>query len=228
MIVTPILELAGLNPNAESATTSETYEEASKGNFHHQYSNEAFVYSGSFYMIKDTETGQLDCSTVNTAARELQSRFTTSVRMIPGGLEDLDFRGTQALYPSHYFSSQLEQEDATTIPSNGEIVEAIVSLELSNDLSSVAVEDVEKEETEEKVKEVEDIPFEALLLYKELKLYAPPITFSSCLHKSKWNKWFSELISPHFVVNIYLPLFIKCRNMLVHKKLLPRYNHAHA
>ncbi|KAK0589766.1 hypothetical protein LWI29_018258 [Acer saccharum] len=47
-----ILELAGLNPNAESATTSATYEEASKGNFHHPYSNEAFVYSGSFVSPK--------------------------------------------------------------------------------------------------------------------------------------------------------------------------------
>ncbi|KAL5786886.1 hypothetical protein ACOSP7_003835 [Xanthoceras sorbifolium] len=47
-----ILELAGLNPNAESATTSATYEEASKGNFYHPYDKEAFDYSGSFVSSK--------------------------------------------------------------------------------------------------------------------------------------------------------------------------------
>lgn len=47
-----ILELAGVNPNSESATTSATYEEASKGNFHHPYGNDAFDYSGSFVSSK--------------------------------------------------------------------------------------------------------------------------------------------------------------------------------
>lgn len=47
-----ILELAGLNPNSESATTSATYEEASKGNIHHPYDKEAFDYSGSFVSSK--------------------------------------------------------------------------------------------------------------------------------------------------------------------------------
>ncbi|KAK4846381.1 hypothetical protein QYF36_016567 [Acer negundo] len=94
--------------------------------------------------------------------------------------------------------SQPEQEDVVTFPLKGE--------------------EVEKEETEEKVKEVEDVPFEALLLYKELKPYVPPITFPSRLHKSNWNKWFSELISSHFIVNIYLPLLIVCRNMPVREK----------
>ncbi|KAK0598873.1 hypothetical protein LWI29_000228 [Acer saccharum] len=37
----------------------------------------------------------------------------------------------------------------------------------------------EEEETEEKVKEAEDVPFEEPLLYKELKPYVPPITFPS-------------------------------------------------
>ena len=43
-----IMQLSGLNPNAESASTSETYEEASKGHFHHPYGNDDFDYSGSF------------------------------------------------------------------------------------------------------------------------------------------------------------------------------------
>ena len=72
-----------------------------------------------------------------------------------------------------------------------------------------------KKKTEEKAKEAEDVPFEAPLLYKELKPYVPPITFLSRLQKSKWNKWFFELISPHLIVNIYLPLLIVCRNISV-------------
>uniref|UniRef100_A0A5B6ZV52 non-specific serine/threonine protein kinase n=1 Tax=Davidia involucrata TaxID=16924 RepID=A0A5B6ZV52_DAVIN len=43
-----IMQLAGLNPNAESASTSASYEGASKG-FDHPYSNESlFAYSGAF------------------------------------------------------------------------------------------------------------------------------------------------------------------------------------
>ncbi|KAG8368958.1 hypothetical protein BUALT_Bualt15G0100400 [Buddleja alternifolia] len=43
-----IMELAGLNPNTESATTSASYEEASKG-FNHPYSNESlFAYSAAY------------------------------------------------------------------------------------------------------------------------------------------------------------------------------------
>ncbi|XP_059461837.1 leucine-rich repeat receptor protein kinase HPCA1-like [Corylus avellana] len=40
--------LSGLNSNAESASTSETFEAASKGHSHHPYSNDGFDYSGSF------------------------------------------------------------------------------------------------------------------------------------------------------------------------------------
>ncbi|XP_062176311.1 leucine-rich repeat receptor protein kinase HPCA1-like isoform X2 [Alnus glutinosa] len=42
-----IMELAGLNPNAESATTSESYD-INKENSHHPYSNEGFEYSGVY------------------------------------------------------------------------------------------------------------------------------------------------------------------------------------
>ncbi|KAK4840807.1 hypothetical protein QYF36_018676 [Acer negundo] len=49
-------------------------------------------------------------------------------------------------------------------------------------------EEEEKEEMEEKAKETANVPFEAPLLYKELKPYVLPITFPSCLQKSKWNK----------------------------------------
>ena len=72
-----------------------------------------------------------------------------------------------------------------------------MNTKLSDDCLSVAGEDIEKEKTEEKAKEAEDVPFETPLLYKELKLYVPPITFPSHLHKSKRNKWFYELISTH-------------------------------
>jgi hypothetical protein len=43
-----IMQLSGLNPNVESSFTSETYEEAGKGSFHHPYSDNGFNYSGSF------------------------------------------------------------------------------------------------------------------------------------------------------------------------------------
>ncbi|XP_047163599.1 leucine-rich repeat receptor protein kinase HPCA1-like [Vigna umbellata] len=43
-----IIELVGLNPNSESATTSETYEEAGGGNAQHPYREEDFSYSGMF------------------------------------------------------------------------------------------------------------------------------------------------------------------------------------
>lgn len=43
-----IMELVGLNPNAESASTSDSYGGASKG-FEHPYSDESlFVYSGAY------------------------------------------------------------------------------------------------------------------------------------------------------------------------------------
>ncbi|XP_011092238.1 probable leucine-rich repeat receptor-like protein kinase At5g49770 isoform X1 [Sesamum indicum] len=43
-----IMELAGLNPNTESASASESYEEAKKG-FEHPYTNESlFAYSGGY------------------------------------------------------------------------------------------------------------------------------------------------------------------------------------
>ncbi|KAI9397104.1 hypothetical protein POPTR_004G231700v4 [Populus trichocarpa] len=45
-----ILHLAGLNPNADSASTSASYDDASKGNAKHPYifSKDAFDYSGDF------------------------------------------------------------------------------------------------------------------------------------------------------------------------------------
>ncbi|KAK4839526.1 hypothetical protein QYF36_022558 [Acer negundo] len=43
----------------------------------------------------------------------------------------------------------------------------------------LAVEDAEKEETEEKVKKADDIPFEEPLLYKEFKPYVSLIAFAS-------------------------------------------------
>ncbi|KAK4846375.1 hypothetical protein QYF36_016505 [Acer negundo] len=42
-----ILQLAGLNPNAESAASSADYDDASKG-YQHPYGNESFDYSGGF------------------------------------------------------------------------------------------------------------------------------------------------------------------------------------
>lgn len=45
-----ILQIAGLNPKAESASTSASYDNASKDSLKHPYDNvdEAFDYSGSF------------------------------------------------------------------------------------------------------------------------------------------------------------------------------------
>ncbi|KAK4843581.1 hypothetical protein QYF36_010184 [Acer negundo] len=122
---------------------------------------------------------------------------------------------------SEEFPNQIEQEEAIAVPYY--VQEELSSRELDELLDWVQDifgddEEVEKEETKEKVKEAEDVPFEALLLYKELKPYVPPITFLSRLHKSNWNKWFFELISSHFIVNIYLSLLIVCRNMPVREK----------
>ncbi|GKV49316.1 hypothetical protein SLEP1_g56072 [Rubroshorea leprosula] len=47
-----IMQTIGMNPNAESATSSSSYEEASKGNTLHPYSNESFAYSDSFPVSK--------------------------------------------------------------------------------------------------------------------------------------------------------------------------------
>ncbi|XVE89310.1 hypothetical protein DITRI_Ditri19aG0192200 [Diplodiscus trichospermus] len=47
-----IMQLAGLNPNAESASSSATYEEATKGATLHPYSDESFDYSGTFPVTK--------------------------------------------------------------------------------------------------------------------------------------------------------------------------------
>ena len=43
-----IMQMVGLNPNVESASTSASYEDVSKGSSGHPYSNEGFEYSGSF------------------------------------------------------------------------------------------------------------------------------------------------------------------------------------
>ncbi|KAJ0043483.1 hypothetical protein Pint_17960 [Pistacia integerrima] len=45
-----ILQIAGLNPNAESASTSASYDDASKDTLKHPYGNDedAFQYSGGF------------------------------------------------------------------------------------------------------------------------------------------------------------------------------------
>ena len=47
-----ILQLAGLNPNAESATFSVSYDDASKG-YQHPYGSESFDYSSDFSSFKD-------------------------------------------------------------------------------------------------------------------------------------------------------------------------------
>lgn len=43
-----IMQLAGMNPNAESASSSATYEDANKENPDHPYGKESFQYSGTF------------------------------------------------------------------------------------------------------------------------------------------------------------------------------------
>lgn len=48
-----IMQLAGLNPNVESASSSATYEDANKGAVLHPYSDESFAYSGAFPVSKN-------------------------------------------------------------------------------------------------------------------------------------------------------------------------------
>ncbi|GLU06075.1 hypothetical protein SLE2022_231380 [Rubroshorea leprosula] len=47
-----IIQIVGINPNAESATSSSSYEEASKGSTLHPYSDQSFAYSGTFSVSK--------------------------------------------------------------------------------------------------------------------------------------------------------------------------------
>lgn len=48
-----IIELVGVNPNSESTSTTETYEEAGAGNGKHPYVNDGeFEYSGMFPTIR--------------------------------------------------------------------------------------------------------------------------------------------------------------------------------
>ena len=47
-----IIELAGLNPNAESASTTESYDVTRRKNVQHPYGNEDFNYSGMFPSAK--------------------------------------------------------------------------------------------------------------------------------------------------------------------------------
>ena len=47
-----IMQLAGMNPSAESASSSATYEDATKGAPLHPYGDESFAYSGAFPISK--------------------------------------------------------------------------------------------------------------------------------------------------------------------------------
>ncbi|KAK4259715.1 hypothetical protein QN277_006019 [Acacia crassicarpa] len=47
-----ILQLAGFNPNAESTSTSETYENASGGKIYHPYVDEDFAYTSVFPLVR--------------------------------------------------------------------------------------------------------------------------------------------------------------------------------
>ncbi|XWS18045.1 hypothetical protein CRYUN_Cryun32bG0008500 [Craigia yunnanensis] len=47
-----IMQLGGMNPNADSASSSATYEDATKGASLHPYNDESFAYSGAFPVSK--------------------------------------------------------------------------------------------------------------------------------------------------------------------------------
>ncbi|GLU06073.1 hypothetical protein SLE2022_231360 [Rubroshorea leprosula] len=53
-----IMQIAGINPNVESATSSSSYEVASKGSTLHPYSDESFASSGTFLVSKEDEKKQ--------------------------------------------------------------------------------------------------------------------------------------------------------------------------
>ena len=57
-------------------------------------------------------------------------------------------------------SSNSEKENAPTIPSNGENVKTEVSFDFFDYLPSVSGKEIEKEETEEQMKEADDVSFE--------------------------------------------------------------------
>ena len=60
------------------------------------------------------------------------------------------------------------------------------------------------------MKDVDDISFEALLLYEESMPYVPFIARPGRLHKSNWYRLFSKPTKPLF--QVYLPLLVVIRN----------------
>ncbi|KAK4857271.1 hypothetical protein QYF36_026273 [Acer negundo] len=72
--------------------------------------------------------------------------------------------------------------------------------DLADPSSSVANEELEKEEMRIEVKEVEDVPVEESFLFKELEPFTPPILSLGCLCKGLMNmpsyeKYFQDLIT---------------------------------
>ncbi|GLT52146.1 hypothetical protein SLA2020_255010 [Shorea laevis] len=61
-----IMQIAGMNPNSESATSSSSYEEASKVNTLHPYSDESLAYGGTFPASKTAFTTKNLCSDKNS------------------------------------------------------------------------------------------------------------------------------------------------------------------
>ncbi|KAK4848778.1 hypothetical protein QYF36_017221 [Acer negundo] len=87
--------------------------------------------------------------------------------------EPLLYKELKPYVPPITLSSQSKQEDVVTFPLKGE--------------------EVEKKETEEKVKVAEDVPFEALLLYKELNLMFLLLLFRAAYTKATGISGFLNL-----------------------------------
>ena len=148
--------------------------------------------------------------------QQQNERMEASIRRMEGHFEII-VEAMQSMVHEESLS-HMEKKNATTIPSNGENIKTEVVHDFFNDLPCVSREEIEKEEIEDVAKEVEDVSFEASLLYEESMPYVPPIACPCCLHKSNWYRLFSKPSKPLFQVHIYLPLLVVIRNIQMRTK----------
>ena len=114
--------------------------------------------------------------------QQRDERMKASIRRMEGHFEII-VKAMQSMVHEES-SCNPEKENAPTIHSNGENVETEASFDFFDDLPCVSGKEIEKEEIKDIAKEVDDVFFEAPLLYEESMSYVPPIAHSCRLHKT--------------------------------------------